>query len=233
MGAALIGATLLAGCGKEVTEEVALETDAQKASYGLGMRIGGDLERSAGTIDKDALIAGIADKLDGKEVRLTDEDISAAFQAVRQQEMEKRKLEADENLKTGQEFLAKALERPEVNKVEGSEVLFEILRDAKGEKPTLEDQVTVHYVGTLIDGTEFDSSVSRGKPSTFGLQRLIKGWQQAIPQMTVGSKWKLYIPSDLAYGAQSKPTIPANSALIFEIELIEIVKNETASAESK
>ena len=107
-----------------------------------------------------------------------------------------------------------------------SGIQYIVLEDSKGKKPTIDDQVECDYVGTLIDGTEFDSSIKRGQPATFPLANVIKGWQEVIPMMSVGSKWKIFIPAELAYGTQDRPGIPGNSVLIFEVKLHQIIKNK-------
>ena len=122
---------------------------------------------------------------------------------------------------TNESFLAANAQREGVQTTE-SGLQYEVMRDGSGPKPKITDTVTVHYKGTLIDGTVFDSSYDRGQPATFPLMQVVPGWRQGIPLMPVGSKYKLYIPPDLGYGSQDKGTIPPNSVLIFEVELLGI-----------
>jgi FKBP-type peptidyl-prolyl cis-trans isomerase FklB len=125
--------------------------------------------------------------------------------------------------RAGEEFLAKNKGLEEVTTT-ASGLQYEVITEGKGAIPTFNDKVKVHYHGTFVDGTVFDSSVDRGEPSTFGVGQVIKGWTEALQLMPVGSKWKLYIPYDIAYGAQGRGSIPPFSMLIFEVELLEIVK---------
>lgn len=129
---------------------------------------------------------------------------------------------AEANLKAGEEFLAENGKRPEVVTTE-SGLQYEVLTEGNGIKPTVDDAVTVHYTGKLIDGTVFDSSIERGEPITFGVTQVIPGWVEALQLMSVGSKWRLYIPSDLAYGSRGAGgVIGPNSTLIFDVELLEV-----------
>lgn len=222
--AVVLGAALLAACGSE--KKVSLETHLDKASYGIGLNIGGQMASEGVDINTDALALGIKDALSKAEPRIDQESIRAAFDKVREDQMAKQK-----------EKQAKALEEEKAlfekhAKEEGVVVMdngihYQVL--ASGEEgaasPEAADTVKVHYHGTLTDGTVFDSSVERGEPAQFPLNGVIRGWTLALQEMKVGDKWKLLIPSKLAYGERSpSPAIPANSPLYFEVELLEIVE---------
>lgn len=136
--------------------------------------------------------------------------------------MQEMQSQSEDNLKKAEEFLAKNAGEPNVMKTD-SGLQYMVMKQGEGEKPVAASTVRVHYKGTLLDGTEFDSSYKRGEPAEFQVGGVIKGWQEALQLMSVGSQYKLFIPPDLAYGPQPRPGIPGNSLLIFEVELIEIV----------
>lgn len=220
----IVGALLLAACGQE--ESVKLENHIDQASYGVGLNIGRQLSQEDVEMNADAIAAGIKDAISGTKQQIDDSVIEAAFAKVREEQMRKQQALNDAAAKAGTDFLAENAKRPGVVTTE-SGLQYEVITAgaADAAKPTLEDVVRVHYHGTLIDGTVFDSSVERGQPAEFPLAGVIRGWTEALQLMKVGEKWKLYIPAELAYGARSpSPKIPANSALVFEVELLEIVK---------
>jgi FKBP-type peptidyl-prolyl cis-trans isomerase FklB len=228
IGSAAVASTLLlAGCGDK---EVALDEYSDKASYGIGFNVGtGMRQEGMEGMNVDAIAMGLRDALAEKESRLTMEELTAAFNELRERQEDKKKALNDENSRIGQEFLAKNAERDGVTVLD-SGLQYEVLQSGADDapKPELSDMVTTHYHGTLIDETVFDSSVERGQPATFPVGGVIKGWIEALQMMKVGDKWKLYVPSDLAYGPQSpSPKIPANSTLIFEVELISIKGKES------
>ncbi len=224
LAAIVLPATLLAvGCGPE--KEVALETDVDKMSYGIGTSMGRSVKNQPVEFNTDALVAGLRDVLNDKELRLDEAAIREAFNAVREQEMEKQKLASEESMKQGQAYIEEVAKKEGVKKTEGG-VLYEVLASGSGEKPAETDVVEVHYHGTLTDGSVFDSSVERGSPAKFPVNRVIPGWTETLQLMSVGDKWRLHIPADLAYGAQSpSPKIPPHSALVFEVELLGIEKS--------
>jgi FKBP-type peptidyl-prolyl cis-trans isomerase FklB len=216
----------LAACNGEQEKQVKLESDMDKVSYGMGLNIGKNFKQQELTMNVDAIAAGMHDALAGEQL-LDDEVIKAAAESVREREMEKRKALSDEQAKEGINFLAENAKREDITSTE-SGLQYEVITqgNGEGEHPSVTDVVSVHYHGTLIDGTVFDSSVERKQPSEFPLNAVIKGWTEALQLMKVGDKWKLYLPADIAYGARSpSPKIPANSALIFEVELLEIKKS--------
>jgi FKBP-type peptidyl-prolyl cis-trans isomerase FklB len=193
----------------------------EKVSYALGLSLGNNLLGSGVTsLDYSKLAKGIQDVMEQKTPDMSYEEaqaiISDFFQALQAKVSEKAEGE-------GKAFLEENAKRSEVVTL-ASGLQYEILTKGEGETPKASDTVKVHYHGTLIDGTVFDSSVSRGEPASFGVTQVISGWVEALQLMPIGSKWKLYIPSELAYGAQGAgQAIAPHSALVFEVELLDIV----------
>lgn len=219
---ALASAVLLAGCGEK---EVALESNLDKMSYGIGMSMARSVTGQPIEINTEAMIAGLQDVLKEQPARLEEEQIREAFAAVREEQMAKQQLESEGVLKEGSDYLASTAEKEGVKATE-SGLLYEVLSEGTGDMPSETDTVEVHYQGTLIDGSVFDSSIERGTPAKFPVNRVIPGWTEALQLMKVGGKWRLHIPAELAYGAQSpSPKIPANSTLVFEVELLAIEKS--------
>ncbi len=198
-----------------------LKTITQQASYLFGRDIGETMKQRGFDIDPQALVLGILDVLQGKPSRLDPQQAQTVLQQYVKQLMAKRKAQAEANKKAGEKFLAANAKRRGVVTLP-SGVQYEVLRPGKGDKPKPTDTVTVHYRGTLIDGTVFDSSYERKKPATFRLDRVIKGWSEAVQQMRPGAKFKVYIPAHLAYGENPPAGLPPNATLIFEIELLEV-----------
>jgi len=222
--AVVMGALLLTGCGQE--EKVKLENHVDQASYGVGLNIGRQLGSEEVEINADAVAAGIKDALAGAEPRVDQATLEAAFTKIREEQQRKQDALNDAAAQASVEFLAENAKREGVQ-VTDSGLQYEVMAAAEGEgtKPAATDTVRVHYHGTLADGTVFDSSVERGEPAQFPVNGVIQGWIEALQMMQPGDKWKLFIPAELAYGARSpSPKIPANSALVFEVELLEIVK---------
>lgn len=205
-----------------------LKTDKDKHSYMIGMLWGKQLQDIKGEIDIAVIQKGLADSFAGGKTLLTEEEaqkVSAEFRAALQAKREAERVAAGaENQKKGDDFLAKNKGLPGV-KVTESGLQYSVIKEGTGPKPKANDQVKVHYVGTLINGTKFDSSIDRGQPATFPLNGVIPGWTEALQLMTVGSKYKLVIPGKLAYGDQGQPQggIGPNEVLIFEVELLEIL----------
>ena len=203
-----------------------LETNKDKVSYSIGLDLGKYLSSMKGKIDYELLKQGIDDGFSGAEPRLSQEEITSAqeeFAAALQAEQEAKLEEMKQkNSATGQAYLEENKNKEGVVTTD-SGLQYEVLVAAEGEKPTAEDTVKVDYVGTLIDGTEFDSSIARGEPVTFPVGQVIPGWTEALQLMPVGSKYRVTIPANLAYGeAGAPPVIEPNSVLIFEIELLAI-----------
>jgi FKBP-type peptidyl-prolyl cis-trans isomerase len=226
---------------KSTAAAPALTTRKDKFSYALGMNIGNGykqgLEKQSVEFDADLIAQGVKDALSGAKTRLTEEEAKAVLTEVQtevnKQRQEKMKEDSDKNKAAGEAFLA-ANKKKEGVVTLPSGLQYKILTAGIGPKPAASDQVNCNYRGTLIDGTEFDSSYKRGKPATFGVGQVIKGWTEALQLMPIGSKWQLFIPSSLAYGERGGPggAIGPNEALIFEVELLSIV-DKTKDDKSK
>ena len=198
------------------------ETVDRKVSYGIGYNIGSGLAReNAVTVDQDAIKAGIADGLAGAKTRIPEADLKAAFAEIQQKAAAVAAAAGEKQKAAGAEFLAKNKTRPGV-KVTASGLQYEVITSGTGAKPKATDTVQVHYHGTLIDGTVFDSSVERGQPAEFPVGQVISGWTEALQLMSVGDKWKLYVSPELGYRDQARGKIPANAVLIFEVSLLAI-----------
>ncbi len=194
----------------------------QRVSYGVGHNLGKNLAMQHDvTIDHQALLAGIDDGLANKPTRYPEAEIQAAINEIRQKAMAASAAEGEKQLADGKAYLEKNRAKPGVT-VTASGLQYEVLAKGTGPKPKTSDTVEVHYHGTLIDGSVFDSSIQRGQPISFPVMGVIPGWTEALQLMSVGDKWKLTIPPNLAYGAQERPGIPANSVLIFEVQLLSI-----------
>jgi len=200
-----------------------LTTEKQKDSYALGMNVGRDLSRQPIDIDVTQFLQGMRDALEKRKSQLTDDEIKAALAQLQSQATTKAEAEnkilGEANLKQGEEFLAGNKTKPGVVALP-SGLQYKVITAGTGPKPTAADTVVCDYRGTLINGKEFDSSYKRGQPASFPVGGVIKGWTEALQMMSVGSKWELFIPPDLAYGARGAgPDIGPNSTLIFEVEL--------------
>lgn len=220
----LVATLVLISCdkGSQSSADMKLDDDKKKFSYVVGFQIGQSMKRDNLDIDPDAVALAVKDVLADKEPRLSREDMQAAIKANNEKAQKQRAEAQEKNKKLATEFLEKNKSKDGI-KVTDSGLQYEVVSEGKGKKPLTSDTVVVHYKGTLIDGTEFDSSYSRNQPATFPLGGVIKGWQEGLQLMTVGSKYKLYIPPELAYGERGAGhKIPPNSALIFEVELKEI-----------
>ncbi len=198
-----------------------------KVSYCIGVQIGSSLRGNSMDIDSGILSSGFLDKYEGKELKITEaeiEEVLKNFQermAAQQQEIYNKMLV--ENLAAASAFLAENAKKAGVTTLPDS-LQYEVVKEGSGPNPTLEDTVRAHYSGTFLDGTEFDSSYKKNEPIKFAVGQMIPGWKIIIPLMKAGSHWKVYIPSALGYGERGSQRVPPNSLLIFEIELLEIVK---------
>lgn len=210
------------GWGLMSSPELSLDTTDQRVSYGIAMNMGANIARQGGVeIDMTAFFAGLQDGLNGAKPRVSQEDLQAAFQEAQGRIEKANAAVSAKQAQAGLDYLAKNKVRPGVATT-ASGLQYEILREGSGAKPKSSQSVEVHYHGTLIDGTVFDSSVQRGETISFPVTGVIPGWVEALQMMSVGSKWKLFIPSDLAYGDRGQGPIPPASTLIFEVELIGI-----------
>ncbi len=204
-----------------------LNTDVQKQSYSYGYLMGRDLSQKEADIDVKALSAGIKDGLKDKQ-QLSDGDMQAALktleETLRQKYTEKMMEQRTVNAQASEAFLSQNKTKEGVKELK-SGLQYKIIKSGNGNMPKEDDNVTVHYRGTLIDGTEFDSSYKRNQPAEFKLNQVIKGWTEGLQLMKEGSKWEFYIPSSLAYGPNGAGgMIGPNQALIFEVELIRVNK---------
>jgi FKBP-type peptidyl-prolyl cis-trans isomerase FklB len=215
--------TLASVCAAAWAEDASpFKGDKDKFSYALGMNYGTMFSKQEVDVDLDSLVKGIKDALGGKTL-LTEEQMRTVLTDAQRQMAEKReikrKADAEVNKKKADEFLAANKSKEGVTALP-SGLQYKVISQGAGNKPAATDTVTVHYKGTLTDGTEFDSSYKRGQPATFGLSGVIKGWTEGLQIMPAGSKYQFYIPPDLAYGEMGRPNIPPNSLLIFEVELL-------------
>jgi len=212
---------------KKNSAPLALETHKDKVSYAIGINLGKGIRKESVEVDPEILARGLRDGLIEAKPQMTDEEVQATLTELqkqvtaRQQEMRQQAIE--KNKKEGQAFLAANKDKPGIVTLP-SGLQYKILQPATGTKPTASDSVVCNYRGTLIDGTEFDSSYKRGQPATFPVAGVIKGWTEALQLMPVGSKWQLFIPPDLAYGERGTNGGPIgpNETLIFEVELVSI-----------
>ena len=207
--------------------QLELKTPTQTGSYALGYKIGQSIRRQSGQdgVASDAFVLGIQHGLSGNEGLMKEKDRERAFRAFQTQiaarSMNHVSPAGEKAKKAGDAFQAANKAKPGV-KVLPSGVQYEVLKEGSGKQPKASDEVKVHYHGTLIDGTVFDSSVNRGEPMTFRLDQVIPGWTEVVQKMKEGSKWRVVIPPDSAYGANGPPQIGPNATLIFEIELLEV-----------
>jgi FKBP-type peptidyl-prolyl cis-trans isomerase FklB len=212
---------------KKPASKLELKTEEQKVSYSIGFQIGTSLERGGFDVDMDIVVAAMKEVLAGKEPQMTEEEMRTIMMEFQQKMMQKRQAEQEkaikENLEKANAFLEENGKKKGVTTLE-SGLQYKVLEKGKGETPVDGKMVSTHYKGTLIDGTEFDSSYKRDKPFEFMVPgRVIKAWNEAIQLMKVGDKWQLFVPPALGYGERgSGPNIPPNSLLIFEIELLEV-----------
>lgn len=198
-----------------------LNDDKAKLSYAIGQNVAQNIK--AQNIDLDPKVVGyaVATGLKGDKPEVSVEEQQRVIQAFQQASQQKAMADAEKNKTLATEFLAKNKEKPTV-KTTSTGLQYEVLKEGKGKKPSLKDKVQVHYTGTLISGSKFDSSHDRGQPAEFPVNGIIKGWQEALQMMPEGSVFRLYIPPDLGYGPQPQPGIPPNSVLVFDVELLKV-----------
>ena len=210
-----------------------LKTEKQKESYALGMNVGKSLKKDGVDIDPKIVARGIADILAGGKTVLTDEEARAALVALQNGVRQRQQAEMDAKLavagaankQEGDAFLAANKSQQGVVTLPDG-LQYKILKEGDGPKPNAEDSVVCNYKGTLLNNTEFDSSYKRGQPATFPVSGVIKGWTEVLQMMPVGSKWQIFVPPDLAYGARGNGGIGPSATLIFEIELLSIQAKE-------
>ncbi|MDN3615348.1 MAG: FKBP-type peptidyl-prolyl cis-trans isomerase [Vibrio gallaecicus] len=224
----------------EASQVTSFKSDDDKAAYAIGVSFANYLSTSIDkpselgiNLDKDIVLKGIEDVFAGNS-ELNEEETRAALESLDKRVAETMQAQAVEKaaaaMKVGNDFRSEFAKEEGVSQTE-SGLLYQVLSSAEGESPKDSDTVQVHYKGTLIDGTQFDSSYDRGEPATFPLNRVIPGWTEGVQLMQVGSKYKFVIPPELAYGEQDTPTIPANSTLVFEVELLKIDNGEETAVQ--
>lgn len=226
---AVVAAMIIAlspACLEKHTNKVKVESDEDKIAYTLGYNFGDQIAKNTESLNVDTLISGVMAGFAKEDGKLDEEARQTAMNSFRDQRREvmKRKQDAAgaENKTKGETYLAANKAKEGVVTTE-SGLQYKVITAGEGKSPSADDKVSVHYKGTLVDGTEFDSSHKRGKPANFPVKGVIKGWTEALQLMKVGAKWELYIPSDLAYGPRGPGKIGPDATLIFEVELLEIV----------
>jgi FKBP-type peptidyl-prolyl cis-trans isomerase FklB len=224
--AAIVGMSLCALAWAASDGPSQLKTEREKINYSLGYRIGGDFKRQGVELDPATVVKGIQDAMAGTQPLMMPEEMHATLIDLRKQllarQQAKRKEEMEKTLAEGKQFMAENAKKEGVTTTE-SGLQYKVLKEGTGKSPSATDRVTVNYRGTRIDGTEFDSSYKRGKPATFQLNRVIKGWTEGLQLMKEGGKAELVIPPDLAYGSHGPL---ANQTLIFDVELISVGSQE-------
>jgi FKBP-type peptidyl-prolyl cis-trans isomerase FklB len=231
-------ATLAAARGAAAENAPTTLKDQQdKVSYAIGLNVGQSVKQQTQqqglTLKPDIVAAGFRDALSGGKTLLTDQEVHDTLMGLQKDMMNKASELGDKNKKEGEAFLAENKKKPGV-KTLPSGLQYQVIKEGKGEKPKATDTVKANYKGTLINGTEFDNSEKRGEPATFLLRDVIPGWTEALQLMAVGSKWRLFIPSDLAYGERGAGNlIGPNATLIFEVELLGIEKGGSPAAKAK
>jgi FKBP-type peptidyl-prolyl cis-trans isomerase FklB len=217
---ALVGTLLMAPYAA-----AAPETDDERLAYSLGVTLGESMQADVEDLDIDAFSDGMRDVFAGNELALGEEEIAQALTSFQERAMQEREAQAaalaEANKAEGETFLTENAERDDVT-VTDSGLQYEVIEAGDGASPGAQDSVEVHYEGTLLDGSVFDSSLERGEPVTFRVDQVIEGWQEALQLMSVGDVWKLYIPSALAYGESGQGPIGPNEVLIFNVELLDI-----------
>ncbi|WP_313741341.1 FKBP-type peptidyl-prolyl cis-trans isomerase [Pseudomonas sp.] len=203
--------------------ELNLSTDETRVSYGIGRQLGGQLrDNPPPGVSLEAIVAGLTDAFNGADSRVNEADLSASFKVIRDVMQAEAAAKAEAAAGAGKAFLAENAQREGITTLP-SGLQYEVINTGDGAKPGRDDTVRTHYHGTLIDGSVFDSSYERGQPAEFPVGGVIAGWTEALQLMNAGSKWRLYVPSELAYGAQGVGSIAPHSVLIFDIELLDVL----------
>lgn len=214
--------------GESAGGEVALNNTMDKVSYAMGLQMGQNFKAGGVEVNLEMFVQGVRDGLSEAEPALRPEEMRQVMQDFQKEMMAKQQAEAVKNLAESKAFLEENKNKPGVT-VSASGLQYKILTEGTGQRPTASDRVKVHYRGTLINGEEFDSSYKRGQPAEFAVKGIIKGWTEALQLMKKGAKWQLFIPPNLAYGQRGTPNIGPNSVLIFEVELLDIIKQEDST----
>jgi FKBP-type peptidyl-prolyl cis-trans isomerase FklB len=234
--AVLFLTAVVSSCNSQGITKKSLDTEIDSLSYAIGMDVARNVQTNVSEMDKDLFLQGFKSVLDSTDLLINKEDVQGILSAYfqKKQQLDREKQQADAIAKAEEEFNdvkvagEKFLEENKTKEgvtVTESGLQYIVMKEGTGEKPTAASKVRVHYHGTLIDGTVFDSSVERGEPTEFGVTQVIKGWTEGLQLMPVGSKYKFFIPQDLAYGFQQRgEKIKPFSALVFEVELIDIVQ---------
>lgn len=223
MNVKLVAAAMAGAVMSAQAADAPLATDQQKFSYTVGVQIGESLKKDAKEFDVDVVSRAIKDVLGGKKLQLSAEDMQKVMDTYQQKMKSKQAAAGEGNEKAGAEYLAANKKKEGVVET-ASGLQYKVITAGKGDKAKATDTVVVHYRGTHINGTEFDSSYARKEPTTFGVGQVIKGWQEALQLMSPGSKLQVAIPAKIAYGPNGTGPIGANETLLFDMELIEIKK---------
>lgn len=199
-----------------------LDTDQKRLSYFLGMQVAQQIKGEGVALEEPAFLMGFRDLYSGASPKLSQEEIQGTLTRIQQQRMEEGKKVSATNKSDGAKFLAANAKKSGVKQT-ASGLQYKIINAGKGKSPKLTDTVEVHYRGTLVDGTEFDSSIKRGQPATFPVNGVIQGWQEVLPMMKEGAKWQVVVPANLAYGERGAGAmIGPDATLVFDIELLKI-----------
>ncbi|HET6176784.1 MAG TPA: FKBP-type peptidyl-prolyl cis-trans isomerase [Candidatus Sulfotelmatobacter sp.] len=231
LATAMVLLTPFAALAQDAAPE--LKTDKDKLSYALGMNFGENFRKQGVDVDPAVFAKAFAEAFNTGKTAMSEEDmktvLTAAAQDIRKKQAAEQAVKSDQAQKDGEKFLADNKTKDSVVALP-SGLQYKILKQGTGEKPGPDDTVICNYKGTLIDGTEFDASEKHGGPATFPVKGVIAGWTEALQLMPVGSKWQLFVPSSLAYGAQGPPGIGPNATLVFEVELVSIQKGAAPAA---
>lgn len=202
--------------------EIDLSDDIKRVSYGVGLQIGQQLRQNPiADMSLENVLTGISDAFTGHTPRLTQPELEASFKLINERIQQHAQVAGAEAAEAGTRYLAENAQREGVI-VTPSGLQYEVLIEGNGPRPTVESKVLVHYQGALINGQLFDSSYQRGQPAEFPVKAMIPGWVEALQMMSAGSKWRVHVPSNLAYGEQMIANIPPNSTLVFDLELLDV-----------